>query len=278
MSFSEQLLSLRQQIDTLTQELYDVLDERMGVVHQVGELKHRNLDPNKPATFYRGDREALMLRDMLDRSFAHLAPDKAAKLLKEVISMSLSVEATQRVAFVHQSQDLSSMAAIDRFGHQAAFKPCRTIEETIDCLLAGHGDHAVLALTAANLDKIDQAVTTQQIFTQSVLHYATNEHYHPWYLILSTVPPILTEDAALDLSLFDLTLDSDTTKLPELAVSNVRYYIDLPDAEHRYVAVTNWQASSARENWINALAPHAKASYLGEGLHFGDVLNIPLYQ
>ena len=77
------------------------------------------------------DREALMLVAMKQRSFQNLPSLKAAQLLKEIISMSLSVEATQSVAFIQSSSDLSAMAAMDRFGHQAEYVPCQNMDQAI---------------------------------------------------------------------------------------------------------------------------------------------------
>lgn len=210
--FFEQLAQFRQQINQLTDELYEVLDRRTGVVSNVGRLKSKTLNAQNPAEFYRVDREALMLADMAQREFDHIPSLKAAQLLKEIISVSLSIESTQRIAYVMSVQDISSVGVVDRFGHCAHLTPCPDLPTAIKYLLDNDCDHGVFPASSVVVKELLDHPT---LYLNGRIEYPAIDDSETvnQYLVLSRCEAIKTHDEHLDrhLSLLNLNTPVDSS-------------------------------------------------------------------
>lgn len=212
--FFEQLTQFRQQINQLTDELYEVLDRRTGVVSNVGRLKSKTLNAQNPAEFYRVDREALMLADMAKRDFDHIPALKAAQLLKEIISVSLSIESTQRIAYVMSAQDIAGIGVVDRFGHCAHLTPCPDLPTAIGYLFDNHCDHGVFPASSA---VVKQLLDHPTLYLNGRIEYPEIDDSVTvnQYLVLSRCEAIKTHDEYLDRHLSLLTLDTSVDSSAE---------------------------------------------------------------
>ena len=210
------LSELRAEIDALTQEIYATLDKRLGVVKKVGELK-ASIN-NDDADYYRADREALMLAAMKQKNFRNIPSLKAAQLLKEIISMSLSVEAVQSVAFIQSADNISGLAAMDRFGHQAEFVPCQSLDQAIALIRSKQCCHGVLPVTIALLSELLQSTSVPELIIKGRIHFPQNQ-YHQDYLVVGLCHVLSTK--TLDKTLYWIEApDSDATSQKNSALSD----------------------------------------------------------
>jgi|GEM_PF-2823817 len=83
----EKLQKIRESIDSVDNKIIELLEERMGYVKQVAELKADN--PN--ISYIRADREVDMLKKLLDIE-SNLPPQIIIQIWRLIISMSLQEE------------------------------------------------------------------------------------------------------------------------------------------------------------------------------------------
>src|SRR6187402_1419911 len=90
---TEELASLRTQIDSLDQQLLSLVNQRAHVAEKVGELKRKEGSP-----FFRPDRVAQVIEKIQGANQGPLLNQHVASIWREIMSACLALEAPQRVA------------------------------------------------------------------------------------------------------------------------------------------------------------------------------------
>ena len=108
------LADARQRIDGIDRHIQELIAERARWAHQVGKAK----GPLKAAIdYYRPEREAQVLRMVLDRNSGPLADEVLVRLFREIMSACLAQEEPLKVAFLGPEGTFSQTAALKHFGH-----------------------------------------------------------------------------------------------------------------------------------------------------------------
>ncbi len=132
-----ELDALRQQIDSLDQQLVDMLNQRAEVVKKIGDFK-RNTDGAPP--IYAPDRE----RNVLDRIKTHNKgplPDKClVAIYRELMSGSFYLERPLRIAYLGPEGSFSHTAANLKFGQSVDYEPQPDIQGVFDEIAREHCD------------------------------------------------------------------------------------------------------------------------------------------
>ncbi len=128
---------LRKQIDQIDDQLIELLNQRMEVVKQVGELKRTT-----KTIIYRPEREKAIL-DRLNKKSKGLLNDKAIEaIFLEIFAVSRNLELPERVAYLGPNGSFSHQAAESRFGAMSEYMPINSIKaifETVDHGMARFG-------------------------------------------------------------------------------------------------------------------------------------------
>ncbi|MDN5502895.1 MAG: chorismate mutase, partial [Comamonas sp.] len=90
---SPELLSLRNQIDSLDRQLLELVNQRAHVAEQVGELKKK-----EGSAFFRPDRVAQVIEKIKSNNPGPLKGAHVAAIWREIMSACLALESPQRVA------------------------------------------------------------------------------------------------------------------------------------------------------------------------------------
>ena len=114
MSDEEQLADIRDRIDTIDQQIQDLLNARAQAAQEVARIKLAS-DPD--AVFYRPEREAQVLRMVKGRNKGPLDAESVALLFREIMSMCLALELPLRVAYLGPAGTFTQAAAHKHFGH-----------------------------------------------------------------------------------------------------------------------------------------------------------------
>ena len=133
---SEDLERLRAQIDALDDELLKLLSERARIVESVRHVKK--------GVAYRPEREAQILRRMVEANPGPLTADSVAHLYREIISACMALECPLRIAYLGPEGTFSESAARKQFGGSPAMTPCATIDEVFRLVEAGTVDYGVV--------------------------------------------------------------------------------------------------------------------------------------
>ncbi len=138
---SPALNEVRQRIDSIDLQIQDLIADRAKMAQQVGKAK----GPLKAAIdYYRPEREAQVLRKVLDRNSGPLADEVLVRLFREIMSACLAQQEPLKVGFLGPEGTFSQQAMFKHFGHSAHGLPLASIEEVFEEVEAGNADFGVV--------------------------------------------------------------------------------------------------------------------------------------
>ncbi len=117
MSEAQELEQLRQSIDAIDQQIHELINQRARCAQQVAEVKQKYVSPGESVIFYRPEREAQVLRRVMERNQGPLSGESVAHLFREIMSQCLALEEPVRVAYLGPEGTFTQQAAIKHFGH-----------------------------------------------------------------------------------------------------------------------------------------------------------------
>ncbi|MFW2177387.1 MULTISPECIES: prephenate dehydratase [unclassified Moraxella] len=141
---SNDLLALRQKIDTVDEQIQKLINERAGYANQVAIAKK---DSEDNPIFYRPEREAQVLKKVMERNDAlggTLPADKMARLFREIMSVCLDLEAPQKIAYLGPAGTFTHAASLKHFGKAATTVPLATINDVFREVEAGSAMYGVV--------------------------------------------------------------------------------------------------------------------------------------
>jgi chorismate mutase / prephenate dehydratase len=142
----EFLDNIRQNIDAVDCELQTLINNRAKLAQQVAMVKknHTAADDNSNPIFYRPEREAQVLKAVMERNAGPIADEKMARLFREIMSVCLDLEAPQRIAFLGPVGTFTHAAALKHFGKAADTVPMTTITDVFREVEAGTAMYGVV--------------------------------------------------------------------------------------------------------------------------------------
>ena len=141
MSEKKALESVRKEIDALDQQLEALFNQRASLAQQVAEIKQASGDQSD---FYRPDREAMILRQVMERNKGPLADSEVARLFREVMSACLAAEKPLRIAYLGPEGSFTQAAALKHFGGSAQFESVSTIANVFRAVETDHACYGVV--------------------------------------------------------------------------------------------------------------------------------------
>jgi chorismate mutase/prephenate dehydratase len=138
----ERLQAIRQRIDTLDEQVQTLINERAALAQEVARVKIAA--EGEAAVFYRPEREAQVLRMVLERNQGPLSGEEMARLFREIMSACLALERPMRIAFLGPEGTFTQAAALKHFGHSVQTLPLAAIDEVFREVEAGSADYGVV--------------------------------------------------------------------------------------------------------------------------------------
>jgi chorismate mutase / prephenate dehydratase len=138
---SPDLTEVRQQIDGIDREIQTLIAERALWARQVGKAKGKLA---AAVDYYRPEREAQVLRRVVDRNDGPLADDVLVRLFREIMSACLAQQEPLKIGYLGPEGTFSQQAVHKHFGHSAKGLPLASVEEVFDEVAAGHADFGVV--------------------------------------------------------------------------------------------------------------------------------------
>jgi chorismate mutase/prephenate dehydratase len=135
------LAKVREQIDGIDREIQALIAERASWARQVGKAKGKLA---AAVDYYRPEREAQVLRRVVDRNEGPLADDVLVRLFREIMSACLAQQEPLKVGYLGPEGTFSEQAVHKHFGHSAKGLPLASIEEVFDEVAAGNADFGVV--------------------------------------------------------------------------------------------------------------------------------------
>ena len=102
-----------------------------------GEGQDRLLAEGEKPVFYRPEREAAVLKRVMERNKGPLDNEEMARLFREIMSSCLAPEEPLKVAYLGPEGTFTQAAAMKHFGHAVVSRPMAAIDEVFREVAAG---------------------------------------------------------------------------------------------------------------------------------------------
>ncbi|ASR44330.1 chorismate mutase [Xanthomonas citri pv. mangiferaeindicae] len=135
------LAAVRAQIDGIDHQIQTLIAERAQFARQVGKAKGKLA---AAVDYYRPEREAQVLRRVVDRNDGPLSDTELVRLFREIMSACLAQQEPLKIGYLGPEGTFSQQAVHKQFGHSAMGLPLASIEEVFDEVAAGHADFGVV--------------------------------------------------------------------------------------------------------------------------------------
>ena len=137
-----QLTEIRNQIDSIDQQIQDLIGKRAECAQKVADIKTQG--GNVDAVFYRPEREAQVLRAVKERNTSLLPDVEMAKLFREIMSACLALEQPVSVAFLGPEGSYSHASVVKQFGSSAHSVAVSTIEDVFSSVEKGDANYGIV--------------------------------------------------------------------------------------------------------------------------------------
>ena len=135
------LADVRERIDSIDRQIQELISERANWAQEVARVKGEGLSA---IDYYRPEREAHVLRMVVDRNQGPLSDAEMVRLFREIMSSCLAQEDPLKIGFLGPEGTFSEQAVRKHFGHAAYGLPLGSIEEVFQEVAAGHADFGVV--------------------------------------------------------------------------------------------------------------------------------------
>jgi len=132
---------LRAKIDEIDSSLLELISQRARMATEVARVKSELPEDNG---FYRPEREAQVLRKIIDRNPGPLSEEEMARLFREIMSACLALEQTLDIAFLGPEGTFTHAAALKHFGHSVKTTAMGSIDQVFREVESGACQYGVV--------------------------------------------------------------------------------------------------------------------------------------
>ncbi len=245
---SSKLETLRGDIDALDAQLVELLNLRARLAVDIAEIKRQSHDAGP---FYRPEREARVLNRLKDLNKGPLPDEEITRLVREVMSACLALEASLNIACLGPEGTFTQSAALKHFGQSVDISMFGSIDQVFREVEAGACQYGVVPIE----NSIEGAVnhTLDMLMVSDLKLCGEVElriHQH-----------LLSNSASLE--------DIEIVYSHEQSLAQCRHWLDGNLAGARRVPV-----SSNAEAALNAAGKEKTAAVAGESA--GSIYNLPV--
>ncbi|MDA8694255.1 prephenate dehydratase [Pseudomonadales bacterium] len=132
----DDLQSLRDEIDRIDQQIQRLINERAGCAKRVADVKLENVDlqNSEAPLFYRPEREAQVLRKVMERNEGPMDAKEVAHIFREIMSACLALEQPMEIAYLGPEGTFTQAAALKHFGHSVMTRSFANIAEVFEAV------------------------------------------------------------------------------------------------------------------------------------------------
>ena len=157
------LAEIRKRIDEIDKSIQTLVSERASCAAQVAKVKQQQ---GETGHFYRPEREAQVLRAVMERNTGPLTDESIAGIFREIMAACLAHEKPLKVAFLGPEGTYTHAAAVKHFGSQIETQPVDSIEEVFRVVEADAANFGVVPVENSSAGVINH---TLDLFMKSPL-------------------------------------------------------------------------------------------------------------
>jgi len=140
---STDLTEIRQRINEIDEQIQALINERARFAQEVGVAKG---ELAAAVDYYRPEREAEILRSVVERNKGPLRNEEMLRLFREIMSACLAQQEPLKVGFLGPEGTFTQTAVFKHFGHSVRALPFHTIDEVFQEVESGIADFGVVPI------------------------------------------------------------------------------------------------------------------------------------
>ncbi len=151
MADDRNLEQVRADIDAIDREIQALINRRAECAQRVAEIKTAEVaaarergDSGAEPVFYRPEREAQVLDNIVSRNTGPLDGASMAYIFREIMSACLALEKPLQIAYLGPEGTFTQAATIKHFGHAAICVPQTTIDAVFSQVESGQCNYGVV--------------------------------------------------------------------------------------------------------------------------------------
>ena len=137
------LQEIRKRINEIDERLQALINDRARIAQQVGIAKG---ELGSAVEYYRPEREAEVLRTVLDRNDGPMRDEEMLRLFREIMSACLAQQEPLKIGFLGSEGTFTQTAVYKHFGHAVRALPFHTIDEVFQEVECGAADFGVVPI------------------------------------------------------------------------------------------------------------------------------------
>ena len=137
------LAEIRKRINDIDERIQSLINERAKVAQQVAVAKG---DLSSAVDYYRPEREAEVLRNVLERNDGPMRDEEMLRLFREIMSACLAQQEPLKIGFLGPEGTFTQTAVYKHFGHSVRALPFHTIDEVFQEVESGAADFGVVPI------------------------------------------------------------------------------------------------------------------------------------
>ncbi|MCP5420552.1 MAG: prephenate dehydratase [Gammaproteobacteria bacterium] len=179
MSEQQRLQVIRGRIDALDRQIQELISERAQCAQQIAAIKQASGEVNH---FYRPEREAQILRQVVERNQGPLSNEAIGRLFREIMSICLALQEPLRVAFLGPEGTFTQAAVFKHFGQSVRAVPMRAIDEVFREVEAGTVNYGIVPVENSTEGVVNH---TLDMFLRSPLNICGEVHLRIHHHLIS---------------------------------------------------------------------------------------------
>uniref|UniRef100_UPI00404ABE5C prephenate dehydratase n=1 Tax=Fulvivirga sp. TaxID=1931237 RepID=UPI00404ABE5C len=136
-----ELNDLRKKIDAIDAKILELLNERMEVVNQVGELKRQT-----KAAIYRPEREKAIIDRLFKLNKGRLNKAAIEAIFLEIFAVARNIELPERIAYLGPEGSFTHQAAESRYGAMSFYTPLNSIKAVFESVKTDRARFGVIPI------------------------------------------------------------------------------------------------------------------------------------
>ena len=137
------LAAIRRRINEIDERIQGLINDRARIAQEVGVAKG---ELASAVDYYRPEREAEVLRSVLDRNDGPMRDEEMLRLFREIMSACLAQQEPLKIGFLGPEGTFTQTAVFKHFGHSVRALPFHTIDEVFQEVECGAADFGVVPI------------------------------------------------------------------------------------------------------------------------------------
>jgi chorismate mutase/prephenate dehydratase len=164
---------LRKEIDGIDDTLLKLYNERMELVHKVGEVKNTTGAP-----IYRPEREQAILNRLKNQNDGKLTDVAIDALFLEMFAVARNLELPEAIAFLGPEASFTHQAAESKFGALSTYFPISTIKGVFREVASGKAKFGVIPIENSSNGIVSDTISCLNDFNLKIIAEVVIEIHH----------------------------------------------------------------------------------------------------